>query len=141
MMATEDDPRVKVAAALFEAWSSGDADAPAKYMAPDAVLYDIVGGEHVGWPKIRQFFADGVEKWPDLALIPDEYWVNENGVALRWVMTATVTDDTFGPEAKGKVWRSEGMTWLVFDGETVVREVDYHDRGAVPISLGLQPGR
>ena len=132
-----DDPRIQIAEQLFAAWSSGDADAPAKYMAPDAVLYDIVGGEHQGWPAIREFFAKGIKVWPDLALIPDEYWVNDNGVALRWVMTATVQDESMGPEVKGKQWRSEGMTWLVFDGDTVVREVDYHDSGAVPKSLGL----
>jgi len=140
-MGTADDPRVVIAGKLFEAWSSGDADAPAAFLAPDAVLYDIVGGEHQGWPAIRKFFADGIVHWPDLALIPDEYWVNERGVALRWVMSATVTDDRFGSEAKGKAWVSEGMTWLVFDGDLVVREVDYHDSGAVPKSLGLTPKR
>lgn len=135
-----DDPRIQIAEELFAAWSSGDADAPAQYLAPDAVLYDIVGGEHQGWPAIREFFAKGIERWPDLALIPDEYWVNDNGVALRWIMSATVADDALGPEAKGKTWRSEGMTWLVFAGDTVVREVDYHDSGAVAKSLGLTKG-
>ncbi len=134
---TEEDPRIGVARALFEAWSSGDADAPAPYMHDDAVLYDIVGGEHSGWPAIRDFFAKGLEKWADLVLAPDEYWTNESGVALRWVMTATVPDDTFGPEHKGRQWRSEGMTYLVFDGDRVAREIDYHDSGAVAKSLGL----
>jgi hypothetical protein len=34
------------------------------------------------------------------------------------------------------------MTYLVFEGDKVVREVDYHDSGAVPRSLGLakRPG-
>ena len=104
---------------------------PAQYLTPDAVLYDIVGGEHKGWPAIRKFFATGIEKWPDLALVPDQYWVNDTGVALSWVMTATVQDETFGPEAKGNQWCSSGMTWLVFDGGKVIREVDYHDSGAV----------
>ena len=27
------------------------------------------------------------------------------------------------------------MTWLVFDGDKVVREVDYHDSGAVARSV------
>jgi steroid delta-isomerase-like uncharacterized protein len=136
-----DDPRIDIAAKLFDAWSSGDADAPDAYMAPDAVLYDIVGGEHKGWPAIREFFAKGLQHWPDLVLAPDEFWVNDNGVALRWVMTATVQDDSLGPDAKGKQWRSEGMTYLVFDGDKVVREVDYHDSGAVPRSLGIAAKR
>jgi steroid delta-isomerase-like uncharacterized protein len=135
-----DDPRISIADKLFAAWSSGDADAPAAYMSTDAVLYDIVGGEHTGWPAIRAFFATGLERWPDLALIPDQYWVNDSGVSLSWVMSATVQDDSLGAEAKGKKWRSEGMTWLVFDGDKVVREVDYHDSGALAKSLGLTKG-
>jgi steroid delta-isomerase-like uncharacterized protein len=130
-----DDPRIAIADKLFAAWSSGDLDAPAQYLTADAVLSDIVGGEHQGWPAIRAYFAQGLEKWPDLALVPDQHWVNDTGVALNWVMTATVHDDSHGPEAKGKTWRSEGMSWLVFDGDKVVREVDYHDSAAVTRSV------
>jgi ketosteroid isomerase-like protein len=139
MTELHDDPRITLAKDLFAAWSSGDADAPAVHMHPDATLYDIVGGEHVGWPAIRAFFANGLVRWPDLVLLPDEYWTNERGVALRWVMSATVTDPaTFGADAVGKKWSSEGMTWLVVEDGKVVREVDYHDRGAMTKSLGTK---
>lgn len=135
-----EDPRIDTARKLFAAWSSGDAEAPHRYMHDDAVLYDIVGGEYSGWPAIRDFFAAGLEKWDDLVLEPDQFWTNESGVALTWVMTATVTDDRFGPEHKGQQWRSEGMSYLVFSGDKVAREIDYHDSGAVPRSLGLASG-
>lgn len=136
-MAESEDARIGVARALFEAWSSGNADAPQPYLRDDAVLYDIVGGEFQGWPAIRAFFAQGLEKWPDLVLAPEELWTNERGVALSWVMTATVPDDRMGAGAKGRQWRSEGMSYLVFDGDRVAREIDYHDSGAVGRSLGL----
>ena len=130
------DPRIQLAQDLFAAWSSGDADAPGAFMHDDAVLRDIVGGEHSGWANIRTFFARGLEIWPDLTLIPDEYWTNERGVALRWVMSATVASPKmFGAEAVGKRWRSEGMTWLVIEDDKVRLEVDYHDSGAVSKSL------
>jgi steroid delta-isomerase-like uncharacterized protein len=139
---TEADPRIALATELFEAWSSGDADAPARYFHPDGVLSDIVGGEHQGWPAIREFFARGLERWPDLILVPDEFWTNDRGVALRWVMSATVTDPTpFGPDAVGKRWSSDGMTWLVIEDGKVREEVDYHDSGAPAKSLGLTKGR
>ena len=139
MTELHDDPRITLARDLFAAWSSGDADAPAAYMHPDATLYDIVGGEHVGWPAIRAFFANGLVRWPDLVLLPDEYWTNERGVALRWVMSATVSDPAmFGADAVGKKWSSEGMTWLVVEDGQVTREVDYHDRGAMTKSLGIK---
>jgi hypothetical protein len=106
-------------------------------MHEDATLYDIPGGEYKGWPAIREFFSRGLEKWPDLELIPEEFWTNEHGIALSWVMSATVPDDRLGESARGRRWRSEGMTHLVFEDGKIRREVDYHDSGAAPRSLGL----
>ena len=39
------ESNIELATRLFAAWSSGDADAPAAFLHPDAVLYDIVGGD------------------------------------------------------------------------------------------------
>ncbi len=132
------DWRIDHARDLFAAWSSGDPDAPEPFLHPDAVLYDIVGGEHQGWPAIREFFARGLTMWPDLVLAPEQYWTSDDGVALSWVMSATVTEAgaaRVGEANIGKQWRSEGMTWLrIVDGK-VAREVDYHDSSAVPRSL------
>jgi len=135
-----DDPRIELARDLFAAWSSSDPDRPAEHLAPDAVLYDIVGGEHRGWPAIRAFFVQGIATWPDLQLVPEQFWTNDDGVALSWAMSATVTEPVaarFGPDTVGRKWQSDGMSWLRIQDGKVVREVDYHDRGAIPKSLGL----
>jgi steroid delta-isomerase-like uncharacterized protein len=132
------DWRIDLARDLFAAWSSGDPDAPEQFLHADAVLYDIVGGDHQGGPAIREFFARGVQVWPDLVLAPEQYWTSDDGVALSWVMSATVTEASAGRlgEANvGKQWRSEGMTWLRIVEGKVAREVDYHDSGAVARSL------
>ncbi len=132
------DSRITLAIDLFSAWSSGDADAPEPLMHPDAVLYDIVGGSHSGWPAIRAFFANGLTTWTDLVLAPDQFWLNGSGVALSWEMSATVPPqlaDRFGAGNVGRRWRSEGMTWLHLDDGVVRREVDYHDSGAIARSL------
>src|SRR5262245_23974429 len=100
------DRRIPIADQPFAAWSSGDLDAPAQYLATDAVLSDVVGGEHQGWPAIRAYFAKSLEKWPDLTLVPDQHWVNDTGIALNWLMTATGHDDSHGAQAKGKKVRS-----------------------------------
>lgn len=132
------DPRIDTVEALFQAWSSGDVDAPETFFHPDAVLYDIVGGSHSGWPAIRTFFDHGLKRWPDLVLLPDGYWTNDDGVAARWVMSATVPDASiFGPEAVGKKWISEGMSYIDFEGGRIRREVDYHDSAAATRSLGI----
>jgi ketosteroid isomerase-like protein len=132
------DPRIQLGTDLFAAWSSGDPDAPAAYLHPEAVLSDIVGGEHRGWPAIRAFFANGVQVWPDLELVPTQWWTSDDGVALSWVMSATVTSQMgkrFGAEHVGKKWTSDGMTWLRIRDGLVVHEVDYHDGGAPLRSL------
>ncbi len=127
---------------LFHAWSIGDMDAPEAFFHADGVLRDIVGGEHVGWPAIRAFFASGLKRWPDLTLIPTDYWTNDTGVALRWTMSATVTDPAmFGEAFVGKKWTSEGMTWVVIEDAKVRLEVDYHDSAAAGKSLGVGRAR
>ena len=137
-MTASADPRIVLARDLFAAWSSANPDAPEPFLSPDAVLYDIVGGEHRGWPAIRDFFASGVAVWPDLVLEPEQFWTNDEGVALSWVMSATVTEAMaarFGADNVGRRWRSEGMTWLRIVDSRVEREVDYHDSGASIRSL------
>jgi SnoaL-like domain len=133
------DSRIDLAEELFGAWSSGSADAPAEFFHSDGVLYDIIGGRYEGWPAIRAYFANGLVKWPDLVLKPDGFWTNDKGVALRWVMTATITSPaTFGEQFVGRVWKSEGMTLLDIEDGLVRLEVDYHDRAAAPRSLGIE---
>jgi hypothetical protein len=135
------DKEIEIAKKLFLGWSSGDADAPAPYMTEDAVLYDVVAGDaKEGWPAIREFFADGLKVWTDLDLTPEKFWVNDKGVALTWLMSATVPDERFGAAVKGKKWYSEGMSYLEFEGDRVKYEVDYHNGANVMRSLGLASG-
>jgi hypothetical protein len=120
--------RIEVAKKLFAAWSSGDADAPAQFLAPNATLWDSIGGQKDGWPMIREYFAHGLQRYPDLELKPTgEFWARPDGIALQWVMSATVMDDSKGAEHKGKKWIVEGLSFLVFDGLIVTLEADYHE--------------
>jgi hypothetical protein len=130
------EARIEVATKLFAAWSSGDADAPRDYLAQDAVLFDIIGGEHHGWPAIRAYFQHGLDRYPDLVLAPTgDFWARPDGLAMLWVMTGTQTDDSLGAHNVGRTWSAEGLSYLVFEGLTVVREADYHDKGSRERSL------
>jgi ketosteroid isomerase-like protein len=132
------DSRIELVTNVFAAWSSGDADAPEAYFHPDGVLIDIIGGRYDGWSAIRGYFANALVKWPDLVLRPDEFWTNDRGVALRWTMSATVPHERFfGAEHVGKQWQSIGMSYIDIDDGRIRQEVDYHDRAAAPISLGI----
>ena len=128
--------RIEVATALFSAWSGSDLDGPRRYFAEDGVLFDIIGGEYRGWPAIRSYFGHGRQRYPDLVLEPTgDFWSRPDGLAMLWTMSATQTTDDLGPELVGRRWTVEGMSYLVFDGLTVVREADYHDRGSRERSL------
>ena len=133
------EAEIEIARKLFAAWSSGDVDAPEQYLTEDAVLYDIVeGNPKEGWPAIREFFGFALTVSPDLVLQPDAFWVSDEGLAVRWHMSATVVNDMFGPDAKGKKWHSDGMSTLEFRDGKVCREVDYHHGGAIMRSLENQ---
>jgi ketosteroid isomerase-like protein len=132
------DARIETARTLFAGWSSGDPDAPESCMTPDAVLHDVASGTFTGWPAIRGFFATALAKWDDLQLVPDEFWWNEGGLALHYVMSATVKDPSiYGPEHVGKKWSVEVMSFLRFDGDRVCYEADFHDKASRNKSLGI----
>jgi hypothetical protein len=135
------EARIDVAWKLFDGWSSDDLDAPRQYLADDAVLFDIIGGEHRGWAAIREYFAHGRSRYPDLELKPTgDFWARPDGLALLWHMSGTQTDDSLGRDFVGKKWTVEGLSYLVFDGLKVVREADYHDKGSRERSLRAQSG-
>jgi hypothetical protein len=130
--------RIEIATKLFEGWSSGDPDAPEPYFAPDGVLDDVASGRFEGWPAIREFFARGLSRTADLTLVPEEFWVNESGLALRYTMSGTVVEErSFGPEHVGRRWAVPVMSFLRFDGDVVCYEADFHDKGSRARSLGI----
>ena len=135
---SEHEERIETARALFAGWSSGNPDAPQDHLTSDAVLFDVASGRFEGWPAIRGFFARALARWDDLQLVPDEFWVNDSGLALHYVMSATVTDpSTYGVELVGKKWAVEVMSFLRFDRDRVCYEADFHDKGSRARSLGL----
>jgi len=130
--------RIDIASGLFAAWSAGDADAPEPFWAPDGVLEDVASGTFEGWPAIRAFFANGLTRTANLSLVPDEFWANDDGLAVRYVMSGDVVKtETFGPEYVGRRWAVPVMSYLRFDGDRVCYEADFHDKGARAKSLGI----
>jgi ketosteroid isomerase-like protein len=131
--------RIALASRLFAAWSAGDADAPEPFWAPDGVLEDVASGTFEGWPAIRAFFANGLTRTANLSLVPDEFWANADGLAVRYVMSGDVVrPETFGPEFVGRRWAVPVMSCLRFDGDRICYEADFHDKGARARSLGIR---
>lgn len=131
--------RIGIATALFATWSSGDPDAAEAYFTPDGVLDDVASGRFEGWPAIRTFFASGLTRTHNLVLAPSEFWANESGLALHYVMSGDVVrPESFGPEYVGRRWSVGCMSYLRFDGDRVCYEADFHDKGARAKSLGIK---
>lgn len=129
---------VEVAKNVFAAWSSGDPDAPEQFFTPDAVLDDVASGRFEGWPAIRAFFARGIARTGNLTLIPDDFWANDEGLAVTYVMSGDVLlPETYGENYVGRRWSVRAMSSLRFDGDRVCSETDYHDKGARARSLGI----
>jgi ketosteroid isomerase-like protein len=132
------DRRVEIAQRLFAGWSSGDPDAPEDCFHPQGVLMDVASGRFEGWPAIRGFFASGLQRTHNLTLIPDQFWANDDGLAVHYVMSGEVVNPaSYGPEFVGRRWSVEVMSYLRFEGDLVVYEADFHDKGSRAKSLGI----
>lgn len=132
------DTRIAIATQLFAAWSSGDPDAPEALWHPDGVLDDVASGRFEGWPAIRSFFAGGLTRTGNLRLEPDNFWANDEGLAVHYLMSGDVVlPETFGPEHVGRRWSVPVMSYLRFDGDRIVFEADFHDKGSRARSLGI----
>ena len=132
------DHRVEIAQRLFGGWSSGDPDAPEQCFHPHGVLMDVASGRFEGWPAIRAFFASGLQRTRNLTLIPDQFWANDDGLAVHYVMSGEVVNPaSYGPEYVGRRWSVEVMSSLRFEGDRVVYEADFHDKGSRAKSLGI----
>lgn len=130
--------RIKIAKQLFEGWSSGDANAPEQFFHPDGVLDDMCSGRFETWPVIRDYFGAAISRSKNLQLIPDEFWANDGGLALHYIMSGEVVNPaTFGPEYVGRTWKVDVVSLLYFDGDRITLERDFHDRGSRARSLGI----
>ena len=132
------DPRLLVDA-LFESWSSGDPERVGQHFHPDAVLWDSVNGEFRGWPAIRQLYVASLERWSGLTTRATRFWpADGTTVAFTWQMSGRVADDRFGAEFTGRAARFEGMAHITFAAGLVMEEIEYFDRCAGALSLGLE---
>ena len=95
-------------------------------------------GRSRGGRRSAAFFANGLTRTANLSLIPDEFWANDDGLAVRYMMSGDVVKpETFGPEYVGRRWAVPVMSYLRFDGDRVCYEADFHDKGARAKSLGI----
>ena len=125
---------------LFEAWSSGDPDRVAHFFHPDAVLRDSVNGEFRGWPAIRELYETSLDRWGELTTEATRFWHGDDGnVAFTWTIRGRILDDRLGPQHRNAVCSFEGMTYVVVEDGQVREEIEYFDRAAPAVSLGLTP--
>ena len=120
---------------LFAAWSSRDPERLEPLFHPDAVFFDSVNGEFHGWPAIRGMYERSLESWSRIDTAATRIWVDGDTAACTWTMSGEVVDDRFGAGLAGATCRIDGMAWIRFDGDVVVHDEEYFDRGAAAASL------
>ena len=114
----DEQTKIDLARNLFAGWSSGRPDGPLPYFSSDAVLEDPAGGTFTGHEAIRGFVATGLAIAADMRFEPEEFWVNADGVALTWTLTAT---------PGGKPFAVDGMSFLTMRDGLVTHEKDFYD--------------
>ncbi len=120
-----DEAKIELARRLFEeGWSGDSPESPLQFLSDDVVMRDIVA--HVdamhGHQAIVDFFGPGAG---NLKVMPEQYYLNERGVALTWMAYLHIINDHHGAENKGKWLCGEGMSLLEFRGDKVCLEIDY----------------
>ncbi len=139
------DAKAALARALFEAWSyRAKPDDVDPLVHPDIVLFDTHIGELRGLAAIKPRVAAALQMWPDIDYEIGNVWVNDQGAAISWVMTATVTPalaGKYGADKVGQRWRSPGISALRMRHGKVVHEYDYYDPAGLRRSLGLHQSR
>lgn len=120
-----DAERIELSRKLFEeGWSGGKPEAPLPFLTDDIVMRDIVAhpGAMRGHEAIMAFFGPVAA---NLKVMPEEYFLNEEGLSLTWVAYIAIKDEAHGPENKGRYLCGEGMSRLEFRGDKVCLEIDY----------------
>jgi len=120
-----DAERIELARRLFEeGWSGGKRESPLPFLTEDAVMRDILAHPEAlrGHEAIMNFFGPVA---PFLKVMPEEYFVNEEGVSLTWMAYIHIVDDNHGPENKGRYLCGEGMSRLEYRDGLVSLEIDY----------------
>ena len=117
--------QIELAGRLFvEGWSGGTPEAALPFLTDDIVMRDILGHPDamLGHSAIVDFVKPVAAV---LKVLPEEYFSNEQGLALTWMAYIEIRDESHGPENKGRWLCGEGMSKLEFRGEKVSLEIDY----------------
>ena len=117
--------RVELARRLFvDGWSGGSPESPLAFLTDDAVMRDIVGhpGAMVGHEEIVAFFGPVA---PNLKVLPEEFFPNDDGVALTWMAYIRVPADPASGHPEPGYLCGEGMSRLEFRDGKVSLEIDY----------------
>ncbi len=120
-----DEERIEVARRLFEeGWSGDTAESALPFLTDDIVMRDILGHPEAlnGHGDIVNFVRAVAGS---LKVMPEEYFLNERGLALTWMAYIHIDNEQHGADNKGRWMCGEGMSRLEFRSGKVCLEIDY----------------
>ena len=103
-------------------------------LAPNAVGH-MQGGDFHGRDGFRAARSALLGAFPDLRLHIEDIVVEDAQAVVRWRVTATHLGDHLGFPASRRPAHFSGMTWLLFDGSTLVEGWDGWNHGALMQAL------
>lgn len=100
------------------AWSGQNAEAHAKYFAPDGSQIVNNGTPAVGRDSIAKVAQSYMTAFPDMIVTCDSLLTTSKGVEFHWTLTGTNT----GPNGTGKKVNISGVEILQFDKNGLITE-------------------
>ncbi|WP_018989725.1 nuclear transport factor 2 family protein [Aromatoleum toluclasticum] len=127
------EAEIEIGKRLFlEGWCGSTPDSFVPFVTEDFVMRDTLShsGELAGHAEPMRGHKQVMDFWGwaagKLRVVPEEVYVNgDNGMALSWMMYLQITDDSKGPENRGRWHCGEGMSRLEFRDGKVCLEIDY----------------
>ena len=110
----------------YAAWSRQDVDAVVAHFAEGATFEDLaLAATFEGLEAIRGFVELTYAGAPDFEVHPTEIITGDPTAAAAWTMTGTHQGDLPGLPATGNRFEVRATSIVTFEGEKIVRIVDY----------------
>lgn len=101
-----------------EAWSGQNAEAHAKFFAPDGSQIVNNGTPAIGRDAIAKVAQSYMTAFPDMLVVCDSLPTTSKGVEFHWTLTGTNT----GPNGTGKKVHISGVEILQFNSDGLITE-------------------
>ena len=125
------------ARAWVEAFNSHDAEATMRQLADGGTFDDPVTDKPVGGDTLRQYIHETYEAFPDVEIVPKDYYEDGETVVLEIDYTGTFEGPFEGIPPTGEYAEMPAVIVLTFDEDGVTTCREYWNEATFRDELGL----